>query len=66
VSQEEYKKKKGEGIDARMANYLRAVVSADMGSGSDKQKDTLAEMLESFGTLALLYPPLFSLINIIS
>lgn len=55
VSPEEYKKKKIEGINTRMANYLRAVVSADMGSVGERQKDTLAEMLESFGILPFIY-----------
>lgn len=53
VSAEEYKRKKGEGINVKMANFLRGVVAADMGSAGDKQKDTLADMLESFGILLL-------------
>ena len=51
VEAEVRKKKKAEGIDARMANYLRAVVSADMDDSTEKQKDTLTEMLKDFGII---------------
>lgn len=50
VNPEEYKRKKGQGIQTRMANYLRPVVLSDMGKAtSDKSKDSLADLLDNFG-----------------